>query len=100
MYVGTSNSDVISLFWLKELEKIASRKLRINAKETMKIAEKLYSQGCISYPRTETNIFPKEFDLVSLVQKQAGDARWGGQCSVVLHHSPLLVPCSGKVLMF
>jgi len=30
---------------LKELEKLASRKLKINAKETMKIAEKLYNQG-------------------------------------------------------
>lgn len=29
----------------QELEKLASRKLRINAKETMKIAEKLYTQG-------------------------------------------------------
>lgn len=35
-------------FWLlptQELEKLASRKLKINAKETMKIAEKLYTQG-------------------------------------------------------
>ena len=30
---------------LKELEKLASRKLKISAKETMKIAEKLYNQG-------------------------------------------------------
>lgn len=30
---------------LQELEKLASRKLRINAKETMRIAEKLYTQG-------------------------------------------------------
>lgn len=30
---------------LQELEKLASRKLRISAKETMKIAEKLYTQG-------------------------------------------------------
>ena len=30
---------------LKELEKLASRKLKINAKETMKIAEKLYNHG-------------------------------------------------------
>lgn len=29
----------------QELEKLASRKLRISAKETMKIAEKLYTQG-------------------------------------------------------
>ena len=40
---------------MQEMEKLASRKLRISAKETMKIAEKLYTQGFISYPRTETN---------------------------------------------
>jgi DNA topoisomerase-3 len=29
----------------------------------MKIAEKLYTQGFISYPRTETNIFPPDFNV-------------------------------------
>lgn len=60
-----------------ELEKLASRKLRINAKETMKIAEKLYNQGFISYPRTETNIFPTSLDLRSLIQQQTVDGSWG-----------------------
>ncbi|XP_026987033.1 DNA topoisomerase 3-alpha isoform X3 [Sagmatias obliquidens] len=60
-----------------ELEKLASRKLRINAKETMRIAEKLYTQGYISYPRTETNIFPKDLDLTALVEEQTHDPRWG-----------------------
>lgn len=46
-----------------ELEKLGSRKLKITAKETMTIAEKLYTQGIISYPRTETNMFSKEIDL-------------------------------------
>lgn len=36
----------------------------------MTIAEKLYTQGLISYPRTETNIFPKELDLKPLVEMQ------------------------------
>ena len=45
----------------QELEKLCSRKLRINAKETMKIAEKLYNQGFISYPRTETTSYPANF---------------------------------------
>lgn len=63
----------------KELEKAASRKLGINAKETMKIAEKLYSQGFISYPRTETNIFPKELNLSNLVQLHVQDNNWGGK---------------------
>lgn len=59
------------------MEKNISRKLRINAKETMKIAEKLYTQGFISYPRTETNIFPKELNLVNLVEQQQNDNQWG-----------------------
>ncbi|XP_071107508.1 DNA topoisomerase 3-alpha-like [Haliotis cracherodii] len=67
-----------------EMEKLASRKLRINAKETMKIAEKLYTQGFISYPRTETNIFPKEMDLQSLVQDQTRDPNWGGFAQRIL----------------
>lgn len=60
-----------------EMEKTVSKKLRINAKETMKIAEKLYTQGLISYPRTETNIFPPELNLTNLVTQQQEDDRWG-----------------------
>ena len=58
-----------------ELEKLASRKLRIGAKETMTIAEKLYTKGFISYPRTETNIFPKDLNLTNLVQNQTGSGQ-------------------------
>lgn len=36
-----------------ELEKLGVRKLRMSAKEVMTIAEKLYSNGWISYPRYE-----------------------------------------------
>lgn len=67
-----------------ELEKLASRKLRINAKETMRIAEKLYTQGYISYPRTETNIFPKDLNLVTLVEQQAQDPHWGAFAQNIL----------------
>ena len=62
----------------QELEKLASRKLRINAKETMKVAERLYTQGYISYPRTETNMFPKDLDLTALITEQTRDPNWGG----------------------
>lgn len=60
-----------------ELEKQGSRKLNLNAKEIMRIAEKLYTQGLISYPRTETNIFPKELNLISLVNQQINNPAWG-----------------------
>ncbi|EHB10639.1 DNA topoisomerase 3-alpha [Heterocephalus glaber] len=67
-----------------ELEKLASRKLRINAKETMRIAEKLYTQGYISYPRTETNIFPRDLNLMALVEQQTQDPDWGAFAQSIL----------------
>ncbi|XP_066221103.1 DNA topoisomerase 3-alpha [Saccopteryx leptura] len=67
-----------------ELEKLASRKLRINAKETMRIAEKLYTHGYISYPRTETTIFPRDLDLTALVEQQTPDPRWGSFARSIL----------------
>ncbi|CAI9740965.1 DNA topoisomerase 3-alpha-like isoform X1 [Octopus vulgaris] len=71
-----------------ELEKLASRKLKVGAKETMKIAEKLYTQGIISYPRTETNMFTKEIDLNALIGKQTEDPAWGAFASRVLEDGP------------
>ncbi|RZF37386.1 hypothetical protein LSTR_LSTR009737 [Laodelphax striatellus] len=71
-----------------ELEKVASRKLGLNAKEALKIAEKLYTQGYISYPRTETTIFPKEMNLSNLVQLQTADPNWGEFASQVLADGP------------
>lgn len=71
-----------------ELEKLGSRKLKISAKETMTIAEKLYTQGIISYPRTETNMFSKEIDLKSLVENHTGHPAWGGFANRVLQWQP------------
>ncbi|XP_038064080.1 DNA topoisomerase 3-alpha-like [Patiria miniata] len=71
-----------------ELEKLSSRKLRVGAKETMKIAEKLYTKGFISYPRTETNMFPKDFNLPELIQEQTQDQRWGPFAAGILQEGP------------
>ena len=67
-----------------ELTMLGSRKLNLTAKATMDAAEKLYTAGVISYPRTETNIFPKEMDLVPLVRAQTADQRWGAFAESVL----------------
>ncbi|OAD60713.1 DNA topoisomerase 3-alpha [Eufriesea mexicana] len=77
-----------------ELEKQGSRKLHLSAKETMKIAERLYTQGLISYPRTETNIFPKELNLIPFVSQQINNSAWGNFAQQLLEKG--LTPREGK----
>ncbi|MEM4411425.1 MAG: DNA topoisomerase [Thermofilum sp.] len=49
-----------------ELERRASLYLNIRPKEALDLAEKLYQYGYISYPRTETTIYPPTLDLRKL----------------------------------
>ena len=60
-----------------ELQKNGSRFLRMNSQRVMEVAEHLYTQGWISYPRTETDQFDRGMNLQALVQKQTQDGRWG-----------------------
>lgn len=69
-------------------ERSVSSKLRINAKKAMSIAEKLYTQGFISYPRTETNQFPPDLKLVDLCQHQTASPVWGAFAQRVIGNGP------------
>jgi DNA topoisomerase-3 len=60
-----------------EMQKMATRFLRMTGQQAMTVAEKLYNKGFISYPRTETDRFDKGMNLRALVQKQTQDNRWG-----------------------
>ncbi|PHH80207.1 hypothetical protein CDD82_1920 [Ophiocordyceps australis] len=60
-----------------ELQKAATRLLRMSGQQAMTIAEGLYNKGFISYPRTETDRFDKGMNLKALVEKQSPDQRWG-----------------------
>ncbi|KHN99603.1 DNA topoisomerase III [Metarhizium album ARSEF 1941] len=60
-----------------ELQKAATRLLRMSGQQAMTTAEGLYNKGFISYPRTETDRFDKGMNLKALVQKQTPDQRWG-----------------------
>ncbi|KIM45556.1 hypothetical protein M413DRAFT_430221 [Hebeloma cylindrosporum] len=60
-----------------ELQKAGSRLLRLAPKKVLDVAEKLYQQGFVSYPRTETDEFDPQFDHMALIDKQTADPNWG-----------------------
>nr|XP_036586540.1 DNA topoisomerase [Colletotrichum truncatum]KAF6797097.1 DNA topoisomerase [Colletotrichum truncatum] len=60
-----------------ELQKAATRLLRMSGQQAMTVAENLYNKGFISYPRTETDRFDKGMDLKALIRKQTPHERWG-----------------------
>eukprot|EP00667_Euglena_gracilis_P005722 EG_transcript_5767 len=61
-----------------ELQKLAARHLRLSSEQTMSLAEGLYNEGFLSYPRTETDRFTMtDPELRALVEEQAGHGVWG-----------------------
>jgi DNA topoisomerase III len=78
-----------------ELQMQGSRFLRMSGQEIMKHAEKLYQNGWISYPRTETDQFPNGFDLRAIIGKQTEDGTWG-QYAQGLLNGAFRTPRSGR----
>lgn len=76
------------------LEKLASRKLKLSAKRAMTIAEKLYTQGYISYPRTETNKFSNDINLAAIAEAHQQHPDWGEFAGRVVGWGPN--PRNGK----
>ncbi|XP_075085332.1 DNA topoisomerase 3-beta isoform X4 [Nicotiana tabacum] len=69
------------------LLKVASSALGFGPQLTMQLAERLYTQGFVSYPRTESTAYPSSFDfkgtLVALVHNPA----FGGYAQKLLTES-------------
>src|SRR3569623_235499 len=52
--------------------------------ETMVVAEKIYTMGYITYPRTETTKYAGSFDFIKALNDFAGHQTFGKQVSLML----------------
>uniref|UniRef100_A0A9L0RYI9 DNA topoisomerase n=1 Tax=Equus caballus TaxID=9796 RepID=A0A9L0RYI9_HORSE len=59
-----------------EMLRVASSSLGMGPQHAMQTAERLYTQGYISYPRTETTHYPENFDLKGPLRQQANHPAW------------------------
>ncbi|KAL3919853.1 MAG: hypothetical protein SGILL_003543 [Bacillariaceae sp.] len=83
-----------------ELQKRASRYLRIGSETLMKAAEELYQSGFISYPRTETERFRPEFQHRPLLQDfanlNANAGPFSSYANKLLHQNGFQNPRAGQ----
>jgi len=78
-----------------------SKALGMAPKTVMSVAEKLYSQGLISYPRTETTRYDSGLDVKRALKANVGSSDWGDAASTLLrgkYSDSNLPPRSGNDL--
>ncbi|TFF95323.1 MAG: DNA topoisomerase I, partial [Promethearchaeota archaeon] len=79
---------------LSELQDDAYKFYKYNPSFTLKMAEKLYLDSLISYPRTSNQIIPKSINLKKPIQGLMKDPKYYERCKNVLKTK--LIPTSGK----
>ena len=67
------------------LLKIASSSLGMGPAHAMQVAERLYTQGFLSYPRTESSAYPPNFDFHEILASQTRNPIWGQYASSLMH---------------
>ena len=60
-----------------DLQNLAVSKLKISSDRVMKAAERLYTSGCISYPRTETNVFSDNTPFNKILKQLENNDEFG-----------------------
>lgn len=78
-----------------ELQKDCAKFFKMSAKQALDAAEKLYNKGFLSYPRTETDKFPKETNFEGLLQQHTQSPGWGSYTSQLLNDG-FVTPRSGS----
>ncbi|CAL9040038.1 DNA topoisomerase 3-beta-like isoform X1 [Musa acuminata AAA Group] len=64
--------------------KVASSALGFGPQMAMQLAERLYTQGFISYPRTESTAYPSSFDFRSALSAHLRNPIWGNDVQILL----------------
>ena len=67
-----------------EMLKVASKALGLGPHEAMRVAESLYLQGWMTYPRTESTAYPASFDIAGTLEAQRAHRSWGGYVAALL----------------
>ncbi len=81
-------------FDLTTLQTEAYRCFRINPKETLEIAQDLYTSGYISYPRTSSQILPPAIGFSNLIRSLSKQKDYASLCNELLKKN--LEPNNGK----
>uniref|UniRef100_A0A7S1THE9 DNA topoisomerase n=1 Tax=Compsopogon caeruleus TaxID=31354 RepID=A0A7S1THE9_9RHOD len=79
-----------------EMLKMASSRLGMSPHRASHVAESLYTQGLISYPRTESTRYPTTMDLTGMVRDHSRHPYWGSVAvSLLQDHPNIAMPKSG-----
>ncbi len=73
----------------------AAASLGFSAAKAMSIAENLYMNGYISYPRSDNTVYPASLDLRELVQELSKSPEFAESCAILLKQDKL-TPTRGK----
>jgi DNA topoisomerase-3 len=68
------------------LLRAASSGLGLGPQTAMRIAEQLYLQGYISYPRTETTSYPNDFDFKTILRQLSYNSSWGSYSNSLIEN--------------
>ncbi len=82
-------------FDLTSLQIDAYRCTRISPKETLAIAQNLYTDGYISYPRTSSQKLPKEIGYKNIIKDISKQGDFKKECAILLEKKEL-IPHEGK----
>lgn len=78
-----------------EMTKLASNKLKMSPSKCINIAEDLYRKGYISYPRTETNGFSDNIDILKYIREQEKSDVFGAIANELLNLNHFSTPRKG-----